>query len=247
MISITILTKNSEKHLEKVLDALVDFDEVLIYDTGSIDKTLEIASRYSNTRTFEGPFEGFGATHNKASQMAGHDWILSIDSDEVLTPELKEEIFNLQLDPLTVYSFPRKNYYNGKWIKWCGWHPDRVVRLYNKKKTRFTSSDVHERVVADGFKHCLLKGAVKHYPYGGTADFLSKMQHYSELFARQNAGKKKASFFKALFRGWFAFFKSFFLKRGFLGGKEGFIISLYNANTAFYKYVKLSETNQRES
>jgi glycosyltransferase involved in cell wall biosynthesis len=245
MISITILTKNSEKHLEKVLEALRSFGEVLIYDTGSTDRTLDIASGYPNVTIVQGVFDGFGNAHNKASSMARNDWILSIDSDEVLTSELKEEIAGLKLDPLSVYSFPRKNFYNGKWIKWCGWHPDRVVRLYNKRRTSFTDCDVHERVISEGLGHCRLTSSVEHYPYGGTRDFLAKMQHYSDLFARQNRGKKKSSFAKALWRGWFTFFKSYILKRGFLGGKEGFIISLYNANTAFYKYIKLMEANRQ--
>lgn len=247
MISITILTKNSEKHLEKVLASVEDFDEVLIYDTGSGDKTLEIAEKYPNAAIFEGPFEGFGKTHNQASNLCRNDWVLSLDSDEVLSPELKEEIFRLKLDPHSVYSFPRKNFYQGKWIKGCGWHPDRVVRLYHRKWTKFTDREVHEKVEADGLKHYQLKEPVFHYPYSGIKDFLAKMQFYTELFAEEYQGKRKSSFPKALGRAAFSFFKSYILKKGFLLGKEGFIISFYNGSTAFFKYIKLLEKNIQDS
>ena len=241
MISVTILTKNSEKYLSEVLAALRSFDEVLIYDTGSQDQTLQIAKQYPNVTIQNGPFIGFGPTHNTASGRAKNDWILSIDSDEVVTAELAQEICKLSLNPLSVYSFPRNNYYNGKWIKWCGWHPDRVLRLYNRTQTQFTNDQVHERVISDGLKHVFLHAPIKHYSYASTSDFLNKMQSYSDLFATQNRGRKKSSVCKAVLHGSFAFIKSYVIKRGFLGGREGFIISVYNANTAFYKYLKLCE------
>ena len=132
MISVTILTKNSRKYLKEVLSAVQMFDEVIIYDNGSTDDTFEIARTFPNVKIVRGDFIGFGPTHNKASSAAKNDWILSIDSDEVVTPEMAKEILSTRLDPDSVYSFPRKNYYNGKWIKWCGWFPDRRVRLYNR-------------------------------------------------------------------------------------------------------------------
>lgn len=241
MITVTILTKNSAKYLQEVLTALHAFDEVLIYDTGSTDQTKTIANRFPNVTWLDRPFIGFGPTHNAASHMAKNDWILSIDSDEVATPELVYEIQRISLDPKAVYSFPRNNYYNGKWIKWCGWHPDRQIRLYNRQHTNFTNDQVHERIISDNMKHVCLSPPIKHYSYASTADFLQKMQSYSDLFAQQNRGKKRSSLCKAVLHGTFAFLKSYVIKRGFLGGREGFIISVYNANTAFYKYLKLCE------
>lgn len=242
-ISVTILTKNNQKYLADVLEAVREFDEVLIYDNGSTDNTIEIASNFPNVKVCLGKFIGFGPTHNVASSQAKRDWILSIDSDEVVTPEMFKEISELTLDPSCVYSFPRHNEFNGKWIKWCGWHPDRQWRLYNRTKTSFTDAQVHERVIIDGMKSVSLKGAIKHYSYSSLADFLSKMQAYSDLFAKQNQGKKKSSPWKAISHSLFTFFKSYILKRGFLGGYEGFLISSYNAHTAFYKYLKLFEAN----
>lgn len=245
-ISVTILTKNSSKYLQEVLEALCAFNEVLIYDNGSTDATLAIARTFPNVTIHEGLFTGFGPTHNVASSLAKNDWILSIDSDEIATPELLQEINQLQLDPGKVYSIPRKNYYNGKWIRWCGWYPDRQIKLYNKKQTRFSEAQVHEAVITKGMEVVLLKDAVIHYPYANSADFLKKMQLYSDLFAAQYQGKRRSSTGRAIAHGIFTFFKSYLLKRGFLGGSEGFEISVYNANTAFYKYLKLAEANQKE-
>lgn len=245
-ISVTILTKNCPKYLNEVLTSLKDFEEVLVYDNGSTDQTLEIASSFPNVRIVIGSFEGFGITHNKASKAAKHDWILSIDSDEVVTTKMAAEIAKLALDENCVYSFPRNNYFNGKFIRWCGWYPDRQYRLYHRKKTRFTDAQVHEAIIIDQMQHVPMKYPLIHYSYDSIAEFLSKMQSYSTLFAAQNKDKKSSSPLKATLHGLFAFFKSYILKRGFLGGYEGFVISTYNANTAFYKYLKLYEAQSQK-
>ncbi len=245
-ISVTILTKNSEKYIKQVLTSTEPFGEVVIYDNGSTDQTLEIARSFSNVAIHEGPFFGFGPTHNHASSLASNDWILSLDSDEILSPLVLETLKTLPLNEKTVYTFPRHNYYNEKWIKWCGWYPDRQLRLYDRTKTQFSDAQVHEAVMTDGLEIKAIEAPIIHYSYADTSDFLDKMQSYSELFAKQNCGKKSSSFGKAITHGIAAFFKSYFLKRGFMGGKEGFLISFYNANTAFYKYIKLAEKNNEK-
>lgn len=244
-ISVTILTKNSEKYLKEILPPLAAFDEVLLYDNGSTDRTFDIAKNFPNVTILHKSFEGFGPTHNKASHAAKNDWILSIDSDEVVTPQMIKEISETTLDANAIYSFPRHNYFNGKFIKWCGWYPDRQVRLYNRLKTRFTDAQVHEEIMREGMTHVSLKAPLVHYSYASISDFLTKMQAYSELFAKQNKGKKKSSLAQAVLHGYFAFFKSYLIKRGFLGGYEGFVISAYNGHTAYYKYLKLYEENQK--
>lgn len=246
MITATILTKNCQDTLGATMLSLQRFPEVLIFDSGSTDSTLKIASGFPNARIIQGVFTGFGQTHNAASSHAAHDWILSIDSDEVLTEELVEEIFRLDLNPNQVYQIDRKNYFNGKWVRWCGgWHPDPVVRLYNRTVTRFTDDAVHEKVIVGRLQLTYLSSPLLHIPYRCMDDFLSKMQIYSSLFAKQNKGKKHSSLGKAMMHSWFAFIKSYLFKKGFLGGKEGFIISIYNAHTAFYKYLKLMEINKK--
>lgn len=239
MISVTILTKNCQETLEETLKSLASFDEVLILDSGSTDRTIEIASAFANVRIVMETFQGFGKTHNLASSLAKHDWILSIDSDEVLSLALIKEIANLSLDSSCVYTVQRHNYYNGKHMKCCaGWHPDWVVRLYHRKKTSFCDAEVHEKIMSDGFKTIRLSSPLIHTPFRRIEDFISKIQTYSSLFAKQNIHKPPVSMMTVMFRSWFAFFKSYILKRGFLGGKEGFIISAYNAHTTFYKYLK---------
>lgn len=246
MITATILTKNCQGTLGACLSSLQKFPEVLIFDSGSTDSTLQVASQFPNVTIIHGVFTGFGPTHNSASSHAAHDWILSIDSDESLTQELVEEIIRLDLQPDRVYQIDRKNYFNGKWVRWCGgWHPDPVVRLYNRKTTRFTDDSVHEKIIVGNLQIIPLASPLLHTPYRCMEDFLTKMQIYSSLFAKQNKGKKRSCVGKAILHGWFAFIKSYLFKKGFLGGKEGFIISIYNAHTAFYKYLKLMEINKK--
>ncbi len=247
MISVTILTKNSRKYLPEVLGALKDFNEVVVYDNGSTDDTMEVAKSYKNVVVYQGAFKGFGPTHNAASDLAKNDWILSIDSDEVVTEEMAREVLGLQLDKGSVYTFPRHNYYRGKWIRWCGWYPDRIKRLYHRRATSFDDAQVHEAIKSDELNLVSLQSPLRHYSYDTTQDFIDKMQAYSTLFAEQNQGKKKSSPLKAVWRGFYSFFKSYVLQRGFLGGYEGFVISVYNGNTAFYKYLKLWENNKKSN
>ncbi len=245
-ISVTILTKNSQKYLKEVLNSLTSFDEVLICDTGSTDDTLIIASKFSNVTIHKQFFSGFGPTHNIASNLARNEWILSIDSDEVLSKELEKEITQTALSSGCIYSFPRHNEYKGKWIKWCGWYPDRQVRLYNRQETQFTDAQVHEAIITKNLREVKLQNPLRHYSYNTVSDFLLKMESYSTLFAKQYKGKKDSSMFKAISHGLFAFFKSYILKKGIFGGSEGFEISVYNGNTAFYKYLKLAEANRQK-
>ncbi len=244
-ISVTILTKNNEGILARTLDSLVDFDEVLVYDTGSSDRTASIARQYKNVTFREGPLIGFGPTHNVVSSLARNDWILSVDSDEVMSGGLQKEIFALSPEENTVYSCPRHNFYNGKFIKGCGWYPDRQYRLYNRKQTRFTDALVHEQIITKNMCRVSLKNPIFHYSYRSVSDFLEKMEKYSSLFAEQYAGRKKSSPCKAALHGMFAFFKSYILKKGLFLGYEGFLISAYNGHTAFYKYMKLYEANTK--
>lgn len=243
MISVCILTKNSERSLRETLSSLIHFPEVIVLDTGSSDKTLEIAKQFSNTRIEEVKFSGFGYLRNYAAQIAKNDWILALDSDEVLSEELQKLLRDLAPNPECVYEIKFINFYRGKQIKGCGWQPESHVRLYHKKRTCFSEVQVHEGVVTENFKKVKIDKPILHTPYRTVSDFLAKMQHYSDLFAKEQCGKRKSSFKTALLHGVGAFIKTYLLKRGFLMGQEGFMIALYNANTAFYKYLKLDEMN----
>ena len=239
----TVLTFNSEETIEACLKSLEEFDDVVILDTGSKDQTLEIARRFSNVRIFFEEFIGFGPLHNVATSHARHDWILSIDADEVMSESAVGEIKNICLDEGTVYGVLFRNYFNGKWIRFCGWYPEYKLRMYNRKVTRFTDDFVHETVETKGMKVVRLKEPVAHFSYRKISHFLTKMEKYSELFGEQNRGKRKSSLAKAIMKSWAAFFRSYILKKGFLNGKEGYIISRYQADTTYYKYLKLDEKN----
>lgn len=246
MLSVTILVKNAEATLAETLRSLESFSEVVLLDTGSTDQTLQIAARFANVKVFHAPFQGFGPSHNLATSLASHDFILSLDSDEVLSDALIQEIHALCLDPNSVYRIRRDNYFQGKWIRGCsGWYPDRIVRLYNRKTTSFTDAAVHEKIIVGALNVVELTHPMRHTPYRSISEFLGKMQMYTTLFAEQNVGKKRSSVSKAILHALFTFCKSYFLKRGVLCGFQGFFISLYNGHTAFYKYIKLLEANQR--
>jgi len=243
-ISVTILTYNSEKTIEKTLLSLQGFSDILILDSGSKDKTQEICRRFPLARFMSHPFIGFGPMHNRATSLAKYDWILSLDSDEEMTRELYEEIQTLTLAPLTVYSISRKNRYRGKHIRGCGWWPDRVLRLYNRTKTSFTDALVHESVLTNGMEIFPLTNSLLHTPCFSVSQFVKKIETYSELYAQQYAGKKRVSSLTPYLHAFYAFMKSYFLKRGFMDGWEGLEISFYNANCALYKYLLLKEKNQ---
>jgi len=241
-----MLTKNSSQTIEKVLEGIKDFDEIIILDTGSDDNTLDIVKNYKKAKVFFEKFNGYGHLRNLGAKYAKNDWILAIDSDEIININLKDEILKTKLNPSFLYGFYFHNHYNQKLIKCCGWYPEKHLRLYNKNKTKFSEDLVHEKLLDKGFKVNYFKTPIKHFPYRKIDDFLQKMSRYTTLFAIQNKDKKKSSLLKAVFHGFFAFLKSYILKKGFLAKKEGLIISVYNAHTAFYKYLKLSEINLKK-
>ncbi|WP_439881303.1 glycosyltransferase family 2 protein [Pontibacter sp. MBLB2868] len=244
LISVTVLTKNSQKLLSTCLSALQDFDEVIVLDNGSTDNTIAIAKQFQNVKVIETPFIGFGPLKNFAAQSAANNWILSIDSDEVLADDLKAELLNLELSDTTVYSFKRHNYYRNKHIRACGWDNDVVLRLYNKCSTSFANLQVHEYVRTEGLEVQQIAGTLHHYSYDSIAQLISKSNSYTSLFASENRFLKKSSPFKSYYKWVFSFFKNYVLQRGFLYGYEGFTISFTNAAGAFYKYMKLYEANQ---
>jgi len=242
-ITPVIIVKNAQNTIEKTLLSLKGFTEVIIYENGSTDDTVAIVSRFKNVKIIEGDFLGFGPTKNKAASYASNEWVLSLDADEVLSIEFIESLKLLNLNINCVYKILRTNYYNKTPIKYC-WGDDYIVRLYNKTKTSFCSNKVHEFVISNDFKIIVLDGLVEHYPYSNLSDFIVKLDRYSTIFAQDNVGKKNSSPLKALFNAKFSFFKTYFLKRGFLDGYAGLIIAFSHMATNFYKYMKLYELNK---
>lgn len=242
-ISCVIIVKNAEMTITSVLDSTKAFENVVVYSNNSTDKTDEIAKSYANVKLIKGDFLGFGPTKNLASTYAKNSWILSLDADEVLSYEFVKNLSNTKLNESTLYTISRENYYKKQQIKHC-WGKDVIIRVYNKTKTSFTDKKVHEKIIKNGFNISNITGKVKHYPYSSITEFINKLDRYSTIYANDNVGKKTSSPTKAILNGFFSFFKTYFLKRGFLDGYAGLVIAFSHMATNFYKYIKLYELNK---
>ncbi len=243
-ISAVVLAKNNEKTIEKTLQSLKEFEDVIVYDNGSIDETINITKKFPNIHLVQGEFKGFSWSKNNARSFAKNDWILIIDSDEVVDSELLNELKTKVLDDKTVYKLNFKAFYKDIQVKHCGWNNQKIKRLYNRKVTSYNSNDVHEDIITEGLKQELLKGNVEHYSYHTISEFVIKADRYSTLFAMNNVGKKSSSPIKAFFNGMYSFFRTYILKQGFRDGYVGLIIAFSHMVTNFYKYIKLYELNK---
>ena len=243
-ISAVVLAKNNEATIRKTLEALREFADVVVYDNGSSDATMDIAKEFSNVNLIEGEFRGFGWTKNKAASYAKNDWILIVDSDEVVDDMLRETLQVKQLDKETVYILNFRAFYKTREVKHCGWNNQKIKRLYNKSVTKYNNNDVHEDIITQGLKTEVLPGNMEHYSYQSIEQFVAKANTYSTLFAQNNAGKKSSSPSKAFFNGAYSFIKTYFFKQGFRDGYVGLVIAYSHMVTNFYKYIKLYELNE---
>ena len=252
-MSVCILVKNAERTLAECLNSLREFGEIILLDNGSTDATLQIAREFNEhfkrLRVEKSEFIGFGALKNLAVSYAKYEWILSIDSDEVLETQALDEIKALNVSQNAVVALARKNLYKGEWIKACGWYPDFVWRIFNKNFTGFNENLVHESVkIPPNAQKIHLKGALKHYAVESMESIIAKMNRYTSFSADEKLKKgKKTSFLAALGRFHLTFFRDYFLRKGFLYGYKGFIIALLNAEGAFYRYAKLYELRKEKS
>lgn len=244
-LSVVIITLNEENNMAACLESVKWADEIIVVDSGSHDKTIEICKRYSNF-VYEVPWQGFGKQKNSAVDLAHFDWILSVDADERVTPELKEEIQTLlkQEIDFSGYSISRKSYFEKRLILHCGWFPDYSIRIFNKKMGRFNDVQVHESVQIKG-KTGYLKHSLIHYTYKNISDFLIRMNRYSTLAANDLfASKKKRTVLKMIFRPPAAFIKMYLVKGGYKEGFLGIILCGLYAFYTFVKYSKLWELNK---
>ena len=246
-ISAVVLAKNNANTIRNTLESLINFEDVVVYDNGSTDSTMEIAKEFVNVSLVEGKFKGFGWTKNQAVSFTKNDWVIIIDSDEVIDLELLKTLKTKTLKNDTVYQLNFKAFYKDIQVKYCGWNNQKIKRIYNKQTTSYTMSDVHEDIISDKLKIELLEGNVEHYSYHTISQFIIKADHYSTLFAQNNVGKKSSSPLKAILNGIYSFIKTYFFKRGFLDGYVGLIISFSHMVTNFYKYIKLYELNKENN
>lgn len=247
-LSAVIITRDEERNIRECLESIKWVDEIVVVDSESADRTVDICREYTG-KVFVEEWKGFGRQKNAAIERTENEWILNIDADERVVPGLKGEIKRFLEDETDFDGFyiPRKSFFLGKWIKHCGWYPDYNLRLFKKGKGRFNERGVHESARLDG-KIGYLKNPLEHYTYDSISDFLERMDRYSTLSAREMfKDGRRAGFFDILFRPELTFLKMYFMKMGFLEGYRGAILSaLYSAYT-LSKYAKLWEMSERQT
>ncbi|MFV1951783.1 MAG: glycosyltransferase family 2 protein [Nitrospinota bacterium] len=244
-LSVTIITYNEEKNIRECLDSVRWADEIVVLDSCSTDSTERICREYTD-KVFQNEWLGYGRQKNLCAERAENDWIFNLDADEVVTPELRAGLMELlsSTPSLSAYLVPRKNYFGERWIRYCGWYPDYIVRLYNKKRASFLPSDVHESVQVDG-RPGMLRGPIKHYTYSNLSDYISRQNRYSSLAAQGMAGEgREVRWYDLSLRPIFAFIKVYALRMGFREGGLGFILSVGHSFYTFLKYVKLWEIKE---
>ncbi|MDR0705193.1 MAG: glycosyltransferase family 2 protein [Planctomycetaceae bacterium] len=239
-ISVCVLTKNCETKIGYCLKSLTVFDDVLVLDTGSTDRTLEIIAPFPNVRVFhQDGINNFGETRNFITEKAKYDWVLHIDSDEFVTPKFLEEIRGLSLDFNTVYSIYLRMFYRGHSLPPFD---TQSRRLYHRRTTSWTTRAVHERIeVREGMLLRPIKAAVEHHSYDSVNQLIDKAQHYSTLFAEQFHEEIKIGSWSPFFHGVGSFLKFYILRGAFLYGYPGYLFSFCFSVGSFLKYAKLLE------
>ncbi|MFM8744194.1 MAG: glycosyltransferase family 2 protein [Cytophagales bacterium] len=245
-LSVVIITFNEEKNIGRCIDSVVPVaDEILVVDSFSTDNTKKICLE-KGVRFLQHQFEGHIQQKNYALARATFDYVLSLDADEYLSSELTTSIsFVKKVWPAEAYEMNRLSSYGGRWMKLSAWYPDRKLRLWNRAFGEWGGDNPHDKVVLKrkiGVMH--LKGDLMHVAYDNASEFLTKVQIYSDIFAREKRFVLRSSSFKIFYKSVYTFFFNFFIKLGIFGGYEGAIISMSNTNYTFYKYAKLREANQ---
>jgi glycosyltransferase involved in cell wall biosynthesis len=238
-ITATIISLNEERNIARAIESLRCCDEILVVDSGSIDRTVELALNLG-ARVIEGVWPGYANQKNKAAEEATHDWILSLDADEALSEALEAEIWQLKKNGPAhdAYTMPRLAQYLGRWILHGGWYPDRKIRLYDRRKARWVGDFVHESVRVDG-KVGDLESNLLHFTCNSLTEHIKTMEQYTTLAAQEVVYRKEpVPLRRLLFAPPWTFFRSYVLQRGFLDGFEGLAVAYMAAFYTFVKYAK---------
>lgn len=246
-LSVILITRNEEANLEACLASLEGIaQQIVVVDTNSSDRTLEIAKSHGAQVSQPADWPGFGPQKNRALDLATGDWVLSIDADERLTPALRSEILTAIHHSAHVdcFAIPRLSWYCGRFIRHSGWHPDYVDRLFKRGTARFSDDLVHERLIPNG-QVAKLENPLLHYSFMNYSQVLQKLDRYSTASAQQAFAKGKTSSpLKAVLHGAWAFFRTYILRAGFLDGPQGFALAVSNGQGTYYRYIKLWQLNQ---
>jgi glycosyltransferase involved in cell wall biosynthesis len=246
-ISAIVITFNEEQNIAAALDSLRWADEIIVVDSESVDRTVEIARRFTD-QIYIRPWPGYSAQKNFAAEQASFEWIFSLDADERVSDELARELEQIKQgsEPSAAgFKMPRLTCYLGRWIKHSGWYPDRKLRLYNRNRGRWRGDFVHEAIEVDG-KVTRLKGDLLHYTVNNSSEHHLRIDRYTTLAAEQmRARGKRASIWSIALAPLAAFIRSYVFKLGFLDGMQGFAIARFAAHYAFLKNLKLWEMEKK--
>lgn len=245
-LSVVVITLDEEEDIRACLESVAWADEIVIGDSGSRDRTLEICREFTD-HVYVDEWRGFGAHKNLCVSRTTCPWVLSLDADERVSPGLRDEI-RAVLDadgPLDGYRVPRRSYFLGTWIRHGGWYPGYTVRLFRRDRGRFLARAVHEAVTVDG-RVGTLRGHLEHYTYRSLSEFVRRMDRYSALAALElHRGGHRFAFRDLCLHPPLTFLKMYLLQRGFLDGAQGLIVAGLYAAYAWVKYAKLWELERK--
>jgi len=245
-LSVTIITKNEADNIRQCLESIAWADEIIVLDSGSDDDTVAICREFTD-KVFETDWPGFGIQKNRALDHVSCDWVLSLDADEVVNAQLAAEIQQAIKGDSTVYEMPRLSTFCGRKIRHGGWYPDYVARLFPRGEARFSDDLVHESLQFPG-RAKRLKTPLDHNTTPDLHDSIEKMNSYSTLGARTKMAKgRQSGLATAISHGLWTFIKTYFIRAGFLDGKEGFILAVANAEGCYYRYLKLMYMNEKKA
>ena len=246
-LSVILITRNEADNIAACLESVAWADQIVVVDSGSDDETAAICRRYTEQVSVT-DWPGFGPQKNRALDLASGEWVLSIDADERVTPELRAEIEQVLAAPTAdAYELPRLSSYLGQAMRHGGWWPDHVTRLFRRGSARFSDARVHETLLVQGSTGRLRQHLV-HHPFRRLDQVIGKMDSYSTAAAASLAQRgRSAGLSSAVLHGLFAFLRTYLLRAGFLDGRLGFVLAVSNAEGAYYKYLKLAELSGRLS
>lgn len=245
-LSAIVITKNEAADIRACLESVAWADEIVVVDSGSTDDTVAIAREFT-PHVHHHDWPGFGRQKNRALDYATGDWVLSLDADERLTPELRAAIEAVLRDDhaCAAYCVSRLSSYCGRFMRHSGWYPDRIVRLFRRGSARFSDDLVHERLLVEG-NICQLDGELLHHAFDSAEEVLHKMDIYSTAGAQKlHQQGRKTTLTGAVLRGMWSFVRTYVLRAGFLDGREGFMLAVSNAEGTYYRYVKLMQLNRK--
>ena len=245
-LSTIVITKNEEAAIGACLASVDWADEIIVVDSGSADRTVDLCRRYTDKVHVAADWHGFGPQKNRALAFATGEWVLSLDADERVTPELRREIEAAIADPggRAAFAVPRRSSYCGRPMLHSGWWPDYVIRLFRREKGRFSDDRIHERLIVDGSVGRLRQPLI-HEAFADLEEMLETMNRYSTAGASaMHERGKRATLAIAILHGFWSFFHTYVVRAGFLDGREGFMLAVSNAEGTYYRYLKLMLLNK---